>query len=100
VWVFFKDDGNTVDSPKQLTLTMLYMIILQLLELQIPLFLVRLVLHRKFKTNLVELRFSFKVHSTFFEDGTLPPDPTAQLWVKAVTLWNITCKSGRETVGA
>jgi hypothetical protein len=92
----FKDDGKTVDSSNLLTMTMLSMIFLQLFELQIPLFLVCLVTDREFKTYLVKLSFSFKIHSTFFKNFTLIVDPSAQLWVKAVTLWNITCSTGRE----
>jgi hypothetical protein len=76
-------------------MTMLYMIVLQLFKLQIPIFLVCLLLTREFKTNLVELRFSFKIHSTFFKDGTLRVDPSAQLWVKAVPAWHFTYNAGR-----
>jgi hypothetical protein len=72
---------------------MLSIIVLQLLELECPIFLVDLVLHRKFKTNLVELRFSFKVHSTFFEDGTLLVDPIGQ-W--SVPAWYFTYNAERE----
>jgi hypothetical protein len=64
--------------------------VLQLLELQIPIFLVRLVLDREDKTNLVEPRLSFNIHSTFFKDGTLRADPAAQLRVKAVPVWHFT----------
>jgi hypothetical protein len=80
----FKDEGKTIDSPKQLTVPMFFMIVLQLLELGIPIILVRLVLHREFKTNLVELGFSFNIHSTSMLNFTLRLDPMAQLWVKAV----------------
>jgi hypothetical protein len=94
------DDGKTVDIPKQLTVTMFYIIILQLFELQIPFWLVRPVLqHSKLKTNLVELLFSFKIHSTFFEDGTLLGDPFTKLRVKAGTLWNLACNAAREEGG-
>jgi hypothetical protein len=83
----FKDEGKTVDSPKQLTVTIFSMIVLQLLEMEIPIFLVCLVLDREFKTNLVELSFSFKIQFTFFEDGTLLVDPRAQ-W--SVSAWYFT----------
>jgi hypothetical protein len=71
------------------------MIVLQLLELQIPFFVVGLVLDREFKTNLGELRFSFNIHFVIFEEGTLPLDPTAQFYVKAVTLRHFTYNAGR-----
>jgi hypothetical protein len=87
----FKDEGKTVDSPKQLTVPVFSIIVLQLLELEIPIFLVRLVLDREFKTNLVELCFSFKIHSTFFEGGTLRVDPMAQ---GSVPVWHFTYSTG------
>jgi hypothetical protein len=64
--------------------------------MQIPIFFVRLDPHREFKTNLIELRFSFKIHSAIFEAGTLLVNPNAQLWVKAVTLRHVTYNTGRE----
>jgi hypothetical protein len=68
---------------------MFSMIVLQLRELQFPIFLFRLVPDREFKTKLVELRFSFKIHSVNFKEGTLSVD-LAQLWVKAVLAWHLT----------
>jgi hypothetical protein len=94
-----QDDGKAVDSPKQLTMTMFSIIILQLLELHIPIFLFRLVPKREFKTKLVELRFSFSVHSAILEEGTLLAHPLPQSWVKAVAAWHSTWNSGRETGG-
>jgi hypothetical protein len=91
--VGYSGEGITVGSPKQLTVTMFSLIALQLLELEIPIFLVSLVLDREFKTNLVELCFSFKIHSTFFEDGALRVDPSAQ-WSGPV--WHFTYNAGRE----
>jgi hypothetical protein len=83
--------------------TIFSIIILQLFELQIPIFLARFVLNRCFKTNLVKLRFSFHSQFAILEDFTLLLDPTAQLWVKAVTLQHFTCnarrEAGRELVG-
>jgi hypothetical protein len=75
---------------------MVSIIVLQLQELQIPIFLVCIFPDREVKRNLVKLSFSFKIHSTFLENETLLVDPSAQLWVKAVTLWNITCNTKRE----
>jgi hypothetical protein len=75
---------------------MLSLIVPQLLELQISLFLLPLAPDIEFKTNLVQLLYSFKSHSTFFEDGTLLVDPSAQLWIKAVTHRHFTCNAGRE----
>jgi hypothetical protein len=74
---------------------MFSMIVLQLLELQIPSFLLRLVPDREFKTNLEQLLFSFRIHSAIFEQVTLPLDPTAQLWVKAVVVRHFKCNSRR-----
>jgi hypothetical protein len=47
----------------------------------------------------VELLFSLRIHYSFFEDGTLLLDPTAQCWVKAAPVWHFTCNSGREEGG-
>jgi hypothetical protein len=91
-----KDEGKMAGSPKQLTVTMFSMKVLQLLKLQIPFSRFRLVPDIEFKTNLVQLLYLFRVHSTFFEDGTLLVDPIAQLWVKAVTSRHFTCNEGRE----
>jgi hypothetical protein len=70
--VVFLDEGTTVNSPKQLTMTMFSKIVLQLLELQIPVFHVHLVPGTEIKTNFVEPRFSFLIHLAIFEDFTLP----------------------------
>jgi hypothetical protein len=62
----------------------------QLLELQIPLFLVRLFLGEiERETNLVKLRFSFRIHFAISEQCTLSNDPSAQLWVFLVFIWHI-----------
>jgi hypothetical protein len=95
----FKDEGKTVDIPKQLTVPMFSMILLQLLEMHIPIFLVCLVPDREFKSNLVERSFSLNIHSAIFEEGALHVNPITQLWVKAVLLWHIAYNTGRETVG-
>jgi hypothetical protein len=59
----FKDKGKMVDSPKQLTMTMLSMKVLQLLELQIPNILVRHALGIEIEANFVEHQSSFRFHS-------------------------------------
>jgi hypothetical protein len=82
MWSFsggIQDEGKTVDNPKQLTVAMFSIIILELLKLQIPLSLVLLELDREFKTNLVEPPLSFRIHVATFEESTLPMDPSAQL---------------------
>jgi hypothetical protein len=94
-----QDEDKTVDSPNQLTVTMFSITITQLLELQIPTVLVRHDLGMEIETNLVEFRSSFRLHSTFLEDGTLIADPVAQFQVFLVLLWHFTCNSGRETGG-
>jgi hypothetical protein len=92
--------GSIIDYSKWCnagtTVIVLSIIVLQLLELQFPIFLFRLVPDREFKTKLVELRFSFKIHSAIFEDGTLLVDPTDQLWVKAVASFHFTYNAARE----
>jgi hypothetical protein len=95
----FKDHGKRAESPKQLTVTMFSIIVLQLLKLQIPFFLFHRVIGIEIKFNFVELHFPFKIHSTFFQDGTLRLDPSAQLWVKAVASCHYTCNAGREERG-
>jgi hypothetical protein len=94
-----QDEDKTVDIPNQLTVTMFYIIVTQLLELQIPVFLIVLVLGTEIETNFVEPPFSFRIHYAIFEVRTLPIDPSSQLWVKAVACWHSTCKAGRETGG-
>jgi hypothetical protein len=85
-----------VDSPKQLTVTMFFIIVMQLLELQIPI-LVHLVLETELETNLVQLRFSFVIQFAIFEGYTLRLDPSAQFCVFLVLMWHITFNSGRDT---
>jgi hypothetical protein len=85
----FKDEGKTVGSPKQLTVTMFSMIALQLFELQNPIFFL-LVHGIEIEVKLVELRFSFKIHRAIFEACTLLVNPSAQLWVEPVTGWHFT----------
>jgi hypothetical protein len=68
----------------------------QLLELQLPMFL-RRAFGIEIKTTFVELRFSLRIHYASFEDGPLIVDPIAQLWVFLVHVWHIGCKLGRET---
>jgi hypothetical protein len=67
--------AKTVDSAKQLTVTIFFVIVLQLLELHIPVSLVHIALD--FKTNLVKPLFPFLFHSTIFEAITLTVDPIA-----------------------
>jgi hypothetical protein len=67
-------EGATVDHPKQLTMTMFYIIVKQLLELKIPI----LLPGSKNETNLVKLLFSFRIHFSMFEACTLIVDPLAQ----------------------
>jgi hypothetical protein len=84
-----QDEDQTVDSPEQLTVTMFYKIATQLFELQIPFSLVRCALGIEIETNLVELRFSLRIHFVSFEDDTLLADPSAQLRIFLVHCWNI-----------
>jgi hypothetical protein len=80
--------------------TVFSVIVLQLLELQFPFFLVRPVrIGIEIETNLVELRFSLRIHFASFEYGPLTVDPIAQLWVFLGHLWHIACNSGRATDG-
>jgi hypothetical protein len=69
-----QDEGKTVDSPKQLTVTMFFTKVTQLLELRTPI----LVRSRDNETNFVEHPFSFVIHSAIFEEFTLSADPTSQ----------------------
>jgi hypothetical protein len=75
---------------------MFYIIVTQLLELQIPDFLIGLILGTEIETNFVEPPFSFRIHYVIFEVRALPIDPSSQLWVKAVAFRHIACKSGRD----
>jgi hypothetical protein len=61
-----QDENKMVDSPKILTATMFSIVITQLLELQIPFFLVRLVIKSEIETNFVEPPFSFLIHFAIF----------------------------------
>jgi hypothetical protein len=47
------DEGTTADSPKQLTVTMIFIVVLQLLELQIQDFLVHRVRESEIEHNFV-----------------------------------------------
>jgi hypothetical protein len=94
-------EGTTVDSPKQLTGTMFFIVVLQPLELAIPLFLVSLVqeIGIEIESNFVEHAFSFRIQFASFEEYTLRADPSAQLWVFLVLPWHIAYNTGRATVG-
>jgi hypothetical protein len=74
-----QDEDKTLDSPNQLTVTMFSVIGLQLLELQIPVFLVRLDLgiEIKSKTDFVELPFSFLIYFAISGACALIADPMA-----------------------
>jgi hypothetical protein len=74
---------------------MFFIICTQLLELKIPHILVRHALGIEIETNLVELRFSFRIH--FIEALTLIADPSAQLFVFLVLIWHIACNARRDT---
>jgi hypothetical protein len=87
-----------VDSPK-LTVTMFSIIITQLHELQIPVFLVRLALGIEIETNFVEHPFSFLAHVAVSKEGTLSVDPIAQFRVFLVLSWHIACNAGKERGG-
>jgi hypothetical protein len=89
---YIQDENKMVDSPKQLTVTMFFNVVLQLLELRIP----RLVIAIELETNFVEHPFSFLIHFAIFETCTQIIDPTVQLWIFLVLLWHIACNSGRE----
>jgi hypothetical protein len=67
------DEDKTADSRKLLTMTMFSVIVLQPLELQIPVFLIVLAI----ETNFVKHPFSFRIHTTILEVKTLVFDPTA-----------------------
>jgi hypothetical protein len=56
---------------------MFFIIVTQLLELQIPNMLVRHARGMEIEFNFVEPLFSFQVHFASFEDGTLFTDPSA-----------------------
>jgi hypothetical protein len=92
-----EDEDKTVDSPEQLTVTMFRIKIKQLLEPQMPVFLI--VLEIEYETDFVEPHFSFRIHSGSFEGYTLPVDPIGQCRVFLVILWNIACNSGRAAGG-
>jgi hypothetical protein len=74
-----QDEGKTVNSPQQLTVTMYFRVFTHLLEVNIPIILDRHAI--EIETNLVELRFSLRIKLVSFEDGTLRLDPPAQFWV-------------------
>jgi hypothetical protein len=84
-----RDEGKTVDNPKQLTVTMSFIIFTQLIKLRIPKFLVHLVLRKELETNFFELLNSFVIHYAIFEDSALRVDPSAQFRVFPVPSWNI-----------
>jgi hypothetical protein len=60
-------ESKTVDSTKQLTVAMFFIIFTQFLELQIPHILVRPALGIEIETNLVEHLFSFLIQFAFSE---------------------------------
>jgi hypothetical protein len=94
-----QDEGKTVDSPEQLTVTMLFIVFTQLIKVRNPKCLVRLGLVLNRETNLVELSFPLNIHFTILEECALFIDLTAQFWVLLVPVWHFTCKSGRKTCG-
>jgi hypothetical protein len=73
---------------------MFYIIITQLIELQIPLFLAV-----ELETNFLKPTFSFLIHHAVFEECTLLVDPSAQFWVFLVPEWHTACNSGRRQGG-
>jgi hypothetical protein len=93
-----QDEGKTVDSPKQLTVTLFFITFTQLIKLIIPIFLVLLVLvlEIEIEPNFFELLNSIRIHFAVFEGGTLFIDPSAQWRVFLVFDWNIACDSGRD----
>jgi hypothetical protein len=96
-----RDEDKTVDSPKILTVTMFSRIVTQFLVLQIPVFLVRLVIESaiEIETDFVEPPFSFRNHSTDLEVCTLIFAPFAQFRVFLVPSWHIAYNAGRATGG-
>jgi hypothetical protein len=73
-------------------------IVTQLLELQIPLFLL-LVLEIEIETDFVEPSVSLEIHYANFEGMTLILDPIGQLLVFLEAFWHFTCNTGRATGG-
>jgi hypothetical protein len=65
---------------------MFFIIVTELLELQIPNILVRHALGIEVETNLVEFRCSFRIQFASFEENTLRADPIAQCRVFLVLL--------------
>jgi hypothetical protein len=84
-----QDEGKTIDSPKQLTVTMNFIIFTQLIKLRIPKYLIRLVHGIEIEPNFFELLSSFLIHFAIFEGGTLRAEPKAKFWVFLVPCWNI-----------
>jgi hypothetical protein len=96
----FKMKVKQSTAQNQLTVTMFFFKFTQFLELHIPFSLVRpFRIGVEIETNLVELRFSLRIHYFSFEDGPLTVDPIAQLRVFLGHLWYIACNSGRATDG-
>jgi hypothetical protein len=89
-----QDEGKIADSPNQLTVTMFYIIVKQLLEMQIP----RAAHAKELETNFVEPNFSFRIHFATFKDWTLIADPLAQFRVFLVPEWHIACNAGERQV--
>jgi hypothetical protein len=85
------NERKTVDTPKQLTVTMFYIIITQVIKLRIPKYLFAFgpVLGIESKPNFFELLNSFRIQFAIFEACTLSLDPNAQCRVFLVLLWNI-----------
>jgi hypothetical protein len=74
---------------------MTFIIAMQLLEMQLPGFVVQIEL----ESNLVEPLFSFLIHFASFEAFTLSVDPSAQWRVFLELDWHISCNSGTEISG-
>jgi hypothetical protein len=94
-----QDEDRTVDSPKQLTVAMYFIIFTQLIKLRIPNFLVCLDLGIESKPNFFQLLNSFRIQFAFSEDRPLIANPTAQFPVFLVLKWHFTCNVGRDICG-
>jgi hypothetical protein len=78
---------------------MFFIIVTQLLELQIPVFLIGLALALviEIKTNFVEHPFSFRIHFAISGACTLIADPIAQCQVFLVYMSHFICNAGKES---
>jgi hypothetical protein len=72
---------------------------LQLLELQIPVFLIVLVVGIVIETYFVKHPFSFLIHFAISEACTLMVDPPGQFRVFLIRFWHFTWNTGGETGG-